>query len=72
MGPQSCGSPNCGNFEIPTLEAQDKMSFGCWSRGQTHSILCEGRWWFPPSPGRGEFCESEFAHGNTKSAPTMH
>jgi hypothetical protein len=23
-----------------------------------------GRWWFPPSPGRGEFCEFVFARGS--------
>jgi hypothetical protein len=33
MGPQSHGSPNFGNFETPTWESRDKMSFG--SRGQS-------------------------------------
>jgi hypothetical protein len=28
MGPQSCGSPNCGNFRTPTLESRDKMTLG--------------------------------------------
>ncbi len=32
MDPQSCGSPNFGNFGTPTLESRDKMLFGCWSR----------------------------------------
>jgi hypothetical protein len=33
-----------------------------------------GRWWLPPSPGRGESCVSGLpvARPNTKSAPTMH
>ncbi len=33
-----------------------------------------GRWWLPPSPGRGESCVSGLpvAHPSTKSAPTMH
>jgi len=33
-----------------------------------------GRWWLPPSPGRGESCVSMLpvARPNTKSAPTMH
>jgi hypothetical protein len=33
-----------------------------------------GRWWLPPSPGRGEFYKSELpmARPSTKSAPTMH
>jgi len=39
MGPQSCGSPNFANFETPTWESWDKMTFGCWSRGHAHSIL---------------------------------
>ncbi len=31
---------------------------------ERHKIYYKGgRWWLPPSPGRGEFCESEFAHG---------
>jgi hypothetical protein len=34
MGLQSFESPNFGNFEIPTWESRDKMTFGCWSRGQ--------------------------------------
>ncbi len=29
MVPQSCGSPNLGNFETPTWESQDKKPFGC-------------------------------------------
>jgi hypothetical protein len=28
MGPQSCGSPNYGNFGTPTLESKDKKPFG--------------------------------------------
>jgi hypothetical protein len=33
MGLQSCENPNFGNFETPTLESWDKMTFGCWSHG---------------------------------------
>jgi hypothetical protein len=29
MGPQSCGSPSCGNFEIPIWDSRDKKPFGC-------------------------------------------
>ncbi len=29
MGPQSRGSPNCGNFETPTWESWNKRPFGC-------------------------------------------
>jgi hypothetical protein len=39
IGPQSCGSPSCGNFGTPTWESRDKMSFECWSHGQAQSIL---------------------------------
>ncbi len=33
-----------------------------------------GRWWLPPSPGRGEFCVSVLlvARPSTKGVPTMH
>ncbi len=27
-------SPNFGNFETPTWESWDKVTFGCWSRGR--------------------------------------
>ncbi len=33
MGPQSCESPNFGNFGTSTWESQDKMTFGCWPYG---------------------------------------
>jgi hypothetical protein len=29
MDPQSCESPNFGNFGTPTWEFRDKMPFGC-------------------------------------------
>jgi hypothetical protein len=41
------------------------MPFGCGLHGEAKSILKWGRWWLPPSPGRGEFCESEVAHGSS-------
>jgi hypothetical protein len=65
MGPQSHGSSKFGNFGTPTKESRDKMSFGCGPRGEAQSILQGGRWWLPPSPGRGESCESEFARGSS-------
>jgi hypothetical protein len=71
---QSCKSPSYGNFETPTWESRDKKPFGCGPRGEAQSILWGGRWWLPPSPGRGESCVSELpvVRPNTKSAPTMH
>jgi hypothetical protein len=64
MGPQSYKSLNWRNFGIPTLESWDKMTFGCWPHGQAQRILLGGRWWLPPSLGRGEFYESVFAYGS--------
>jgi hypothetical protein len=37
--PQSYGSPNLGNFGIPTWESRDKKPFGCGPRGEAQSIL---------------------------------
>ncbi len=50
------------------------MSFGCGPCGKVQSILSGGRWWFPPSPGRGEFYEFELpvVRPRTKNAPIMH
>jgi hypothetical protein len=39
MGPQSCESPSCENFETPTWESQEKMLFGCGPCGKVESIL---------------------------------
>jgi hypothetical protein len=44
-------------------ESQDKKPFGCSFCEEVKSILYGGRWWFPPSPGRGESYESEVARG---------
>jgi hypothetical protein len=65
MGPQSRESPNVGNFETPTWESWDKMSFGCGLRGEAQNILYGGRWWLPSSLGHGESCESEVARGSS-------
>jgi hypothetical protein len=74
MRPQSRGNPSCGNFGIPTWESQDKKPFGCGPRGEAQSIVEGGRWWLPPSPGRGESCESKLlvARPSTKNVPIMH
>jgi hypothetical protein len=40
-----------------------------------HIVYYKGeRWWLPPSPGRGESCESMFTYGSSvhQSAPTTH
>jgi hypothetical protein len=58
MTPQSGESPNRDNFGIPLWESRDKKPFGYRWCGEVQRILYGGRWWLPPSPGRGEFCES--------------
>jgi len=47
---------NWDNFGTPTWESQEKEPFGCSLSGALQRILYGGRWWFPPSPGRGESC----------------
>jgi hypothetical protein len=42
------------NFGTPTWESREKEPFGCSPCGALQRILYGGRWWFPPSPGRGE------------------
>jgi hypothetical protein len=57
MTVQSPGSPNRDGFGTPLWESRDKKPFKCSLYGVTQSILYEGRWWLPPSPGRGESSE---------------
>jgi len=63
MNAQSPGSPNWDNFETPLWESREKMPFGCKCGGETQRILYGGKWWLPPSPGRGESSESKVARG---------
>jgi hypothetical protein len=44
------------NFGTPTWESQEKEPFGCSLGGASQRILYGGRWWLPPSPGRGVSC----------------
>jgi len=41
------------NFGTPTWESGEKEPFGCSLVGASQRILYGGRWWLPPSPGRG-------------------
>jgi hypothetical protein len=59
MFAQSPGSLNRDNFGTPLWESREKVPFGCSLRGRTQRILYGGRWWFPPSLGRGESSESK-------------
>jgi hypothetical protein len=44
------------NFGTPTWESREKEPFGCSLRGASQKILYGGRWWLPPSLGRGVSC----------------
>jgi len=59
MSVQSPGSPNWDSFGTPLWESQEKEPFGCRCGGELQRILYGGRWWLPPSPGRGESSESK-------------
>jgi hypothetical protein len=63
MSSQSPGTPTGtisgqfrDNFGTPTWESWEKEPFGCGLSGASQRILYGGRWWLPPSPGRGESC----------------
>jgi hypothetical protein len=57
MGPQSCKSPNFGNFGTPTW-TQCHLDVGLVER---HKVYYKGEGGgFPPNPGCGESRESEF------------
>jgi hypothetical protein len=63
MSVQSLGTPTRNSFGTPTWESREKEPFGCSLDGELQSILYGGRWWLPPSSGRGESNESKVAHG---------
>jgi hypothetical protein len=56
MSSQSRGTLTRDNFGTPTWESWEKVPFACSPRGELQRILYGGRWWLPPSPGRGESC----------------
>jgi hypothetical protein len=47
------------NFGTPFRESQQNVPFGCSLHYELQRILHGGRWWLPPSPGRGESCVSK-------------
>jgi hypothetical protein len=59
MNAQSPESPNRDNFGTPLWESREKEAFGCSLRAELQRILKGGRWWLPPSPGRGESSKSK-------------
>jgi hypothetical protein len=60
---QSPRSPKWDNFRTSLWESRDKKPLGHEHGGATQRILYGGRWWLPPSPGRGESSESKVARG---------
>jgi hypothetical protein len=61
MSAQSPKNPTRDSFGTPPWDSQEKVPFRCGSRGVMQRILYGGRWWLPPSPGRGESSESKVA-----------
>jgi hypothetical protein len=47
------------HFGSPFRESWEFVPFGCSLHGELQRILYGGRWWLPPSPGRGESCVSK-------------
>jgi len=54
MSVQSPKTPTRDSFGTPTWESWEKRPFGCSLGEELQRILYGGRWWLPPSPGRGE------------------
>jgi hypothetical protein len=71
MDAQSLRSPNRDNFGALPWESWEIVPFGCGLCEELQRILYGGRWWLPPSPGRGESSESKLpvACPNTKGVP---
>jgi hypothetical protein len=56
---QSPGTLTWDSFETPPWESWEKEPFECSLHRELQRILDGGRWWLPPSPGRGESSESK-------------
>jgi hypothetical protein len=54
MSSQSPRIPTRDSFETPPWESREKEPFECSLHQKLQRILYGGRWWLPPSPGRGE------------------
>jgi len=59
MSSQSPGSPTRDDFGTPLWESWEKEPFECNLHQELQRILYGGRWWLPPSLGRGESSESK-------------
>ncbi len=72
--PKVTGAPTLAISRLPfgSLGTKCHLDVGFLER---HKVYYKGgRWWLPPSPGRGESCEFELpvVRPSTKSAPIMH
>jgi len=63
MAPQSCWNPTLTISRFAFGSLGTKRPFGCEPHREAQRILYGGRWWLPPSLGRGESCESKVARG---------
>jgi len=59
MSSQRSETPTRDSFGTPPWESREKKSFECSLHQELQRILYGGRWWLPPSPGRGESNESK-------------
>ncbi len=59
MSSQSPGTLTRDNFRTPPWESREKEPFECSLHRELQRILYGGRWWLPPSPGRGKSSESK-------------
>jgi hypothetical protein len=63
MASQGYKSPTLAISRLPFGSPGTKRPFGCGPHREVQRILYGGRWWLPPSPGRGESCESKVTRG---------
>jgi hypothetical protein len=74
MGLQSRKSFGWRDFGTPTRKSRERKAIWMWALWRGPKYTTRGRWWLPPSLGRGESCVSVLpvARLSTKGAPTMH
>jgi hypothetical protein len=74
MGLQSCGGPSCENFRLPLGNPGTKSHLDVAPVERRKVYYKGGKWWLPPSSGRGESCVSKLfvVRPSTNSASTMH
>jgi hypothetical protein len=59
MNSQSPETLTRDSFGTLPWESREKDPFECSFHRELQRILYGGRWWLPPSPGRGESSESK-------------